>query len=58
MNVKDIQCKHKKKLRVGMSGAYHTHISTSGAYRKYFNQRKVTPTKYIGAAKCNYGADL
>ena len=26
----------------------HTvHISISGAYRKYFNQRKVTPTKYM-----------
>ena len=35
-------------LRVGVSGAVHTvHISTSGAYRKYFNQRKVTPTKYM-----------
>ena len=33
-------------LRVGVSGAYRT-FSTSGAYRKYFNQRKVTPTKYM-----------
>ena len=33
-------------LRVGVSGAYCT-FSTSGAYRKYFNKRKVTPTKYM-----------
>ena len=33
-------------LRVGVSGAYRT-FSTSGAYGKYFNQRKVTPTKYM-----------
>ena len=33
-------------VRVGVSGAYRT-FSTSGAYRKYFNQRKVTPTKYM-----------
>ena len=33
-------------LRVGMSGAYRT-FSTSGAYRKYFNQHKVTPIKYM-----------
>ena len=51
MNVKDIQCIHYKlkiiiMLRVGVSGAYRT-FSTSGAYRKYFNQRKVTPTKYM-----------
>ena len=31
--------------RVGVSGAFRT-FSTSGAYRKYFNQRIVTPTKY------------
>ena len=33
-------------LRVGVSGAYRT-FSTLGAYRKYFNQRKVTPTKFM-----------
>ena len=33
-------------LRVGVSGAYHT-LLTSGAYRKYFNQRKGTPTIYM-----------
>ena len=33
-------------LRMGVSGAFRT-FSTSGAYRKYFNQRKVTPTKYM-----------
>ena len=48
MNVKDIQCVHTLKiimLRVGVSGAYRT-FSTSGAYRKHFNQHKVTPTNY------------
>ena len=42
-------------LRVGVSGAYRTFsisgayrtFSISGAYRKYFNQHKVTPTKYM-----------
>ena len=33
-------------LRVGVSGAYRTFL-TSGACRKYFNHRKVTPTKYM-----------
>ena len=33
-------------FRVGVLGAYRT-FSTSGAYRKYFNQRKVTPSKYM-----------
>ena len=33
-------------LRVGVSGAYRT-FSTSRAYHKYFNQRKVTLTKYM-----------
>ena len=33
-------------LRLGVSRAYRT-FSTSGAYRKYFNQRKVTPTKHM-----------
>ena len=33
-------------LTVGVSGAHRT-FSTSGAYHKYFNQRKVTPTKYM-----------
>ena len=29
-----------------MSGAYRTYFD-SGAYRKYLNERKVTPTKYM-----------
>ena len=33
-------------LRLGVR-EHNVHVSTSEACRKYFNQRKVTPTKYM-----------
>ena len=39
---------NNNKLRVGVSGAS----------RKYFNERKVTPTKYMVQPKCNSTATI